>query len=733
MAGSSDIPTPPDSTIDVIYEDGVLKPLVPLELEAGARIRLQLIPGSHLEQAPPPPPRRAWLVGFTRSELLLLGFGLLVYVLTRAIGLAHFPIYFFSDEAVNPLLAEQLLRNGLRDSSGVFLPPYFQNDDRWTLSLSVYAQLIGVALFGKSVLVTRGVSALISVLCPLTVALTLKLVFKLRTWWLSVLVVAALPAWFLHSRTGFETVLAVSFYACFVCAYLLYRCVAPRYLPLALICGAATFYSYANGQGVMLAIGVLLLIIDIRYHLRQPWRVLLGAALLLALLLVPYVRFRMLHPEAVAYHLRTLDSYWLKPLPLSQKLAMFGQTYLQGLSPLYWFLPNNVDLVRHQMKGMGHLSVLALPFALLGVGVCLWRWRSPAHRVVLAATLAAPFSAALVAVLIPRVLFMVVPAALLMSLGLEQVVAWLRQPRRQAIFTYGSAAIVCVLSFTMLRSALTDGPTWFSDYGLYGMQYGAEQVFSAVAADLAADPTTRVIMSPDWANNPNALANFFLSDTQRQRFVFRDINYYLSKRREIATEELFVLPANEQQEALKSGKLTLFEPAQIVPYPDGQPGFYILRMRYGENADAVFADEADARKILKQQTISLDGQDVDVRFSDIDIGQPIDLFDGRPETLMRGREANPFVIELHFPTARQLSGFTLRTAKMNLGVRVELRAEENDAPRVYAASYPERTDEAVTDFPFPDGAQPVRILRLEFSDLNPSEDVHIHLRELVLR
>ena len=34
---------------------------------------------------------------------------------------------------------------------------------------------------------------------------------------------AALPAWFLHSRTAFETVMMVGFYAVFVLAYLLYR------------------------------------------------------------------------------------------------------------------------------------------------------------------------------------------------------------------------------------------------------------------------------------------------------------------------------------------------------------------------------------------------------------------------------------------------------------------------------------------------------------------------------
>ncbi|KPV48511.1 hypothetical protein SE17_37670, partial [Kouleothrix aurantiaca] len=177
MAADTHEPAGAPDAFDAIYEDGVLKPLAPLALEAGAHVRVQLLPngaeiaaGSVSLPAARPldkPLVAGVLSAFTRQDALLLVFGLAVYALTRFIGLVHFPIYFFSDEAVNPLLAEQLLRNGFRDASGTWLPPYFKNDDRWTLSLSVYAQLLGVALFGKSVLVTRATSALISMLCPL--------------------------------------------------------------------------------------------------------------------------------------------------------------------------------------------------------------------------------------------------------------------------------------------------------------------------------------------------------------------------------------------------------------------------------------------------------------------------------------------------------------------------------------------------------------------------------------
>lgn len=738
--------------IDTVYAGGVLRPLAPLDLPSGVRVRLQLldiVPPDHPAPAiavPVPASPSSWrarlgealdrplgaglLAALTRRDVLLLLLGVLVYALTRAIGLTRFPIYFFSDEAIHPLQAEQLLRNGLRDSTGVFLPPYFQNDDRWNLSLSVYIHLVGVALFGKSVLVTRGISALVSVLAALALALTLKLVFQIRLWWAGPLVLAALPAWFLHSRTAFEVVLAVSFYACFLCAYLLYRYRSPRYLFVALIFGAATFYSYANGQGLMLASGVLLLISDLRFHLRQPRKVLLGAALLAALLASQYLRFRVLHPEALTYHLRTLDSYLIRPIPVSEKLALFAKTYLFGLSPVYWFFPNDTDLVRHQMKGMGHLSPLALPFVLVGLGVCLWRWRSAAHRAVLVALLAAPFSSALAAIAITRALAMVVPATLLICLGLNQLLAWVRQPRARQALGLASGALLCVLSFGMLRAALTSGPTWYSDYGLYGMQYGGQQLFDAIGEELESDPNTRVVMSPDWANNTNALVAFFLTPAQLPRVRTQGMNYYLAKQRSIDPAELFVFSPDDLQQAMESGKLAIDAPERVLNYPDGRPGFEFVRMRYVPDAAAVFAAEAAARQQLQEATIALDGQQVAVRYSQLDIGQLADLFDSRPETLIRGQEANPLVLEFTFPTPKTLKAVKLLVARMNLALKIVLTPADGGAPHVYTSEYRDANEDLQINYTFADGPQTVRQLRLELTDTTPPEDVHIHVREI---
>lgn len=74
----------------------------------------------HHEPLAKPAPRRAW-AALWRLEWTLLVVGVAVYVVTRAVGLDRFPIYFFCDEAILVVRAEELLRHGLRDADGTLL------------------------------------------------------------------------------------------------------------------------------------------------------------------------------------------------------------------------------------------------------------------------------------------------------------------------------------------------------------------------------------------------------------------------------------------------------------------------------------------------------------------------------------------------------------------------------------------------------------------------------------
>jgi predicted DNA-binding antitoxin AbrB/MazE fold protein len=775
------VPTiiPPESqgvhVVEAIYEDGVIKPLVPLDLPAGTPITLQIAtrvtatvlprkeplaaPLEHTPKIEPTttavpsaarqriqlPKIGGWLKSgvpgagiraeFTRADIVVLAFGLLVYTLTRFIGLTLFPIYFFCDEAIQTTLAADLIQNGFHDHLGTLLPPFFLNDKKWSLGLSVYIQLLSVVLFGKSVLVTRATSVVISMLAAVAVALTLKLIFNSRSWWAGALVLAITPAWFLHSRTAFETVMMVSFYACFLCTYLLYRYRDPRYLYAALPFGAATFYSYTNGQGVMFISGILLLLTDWRYHLRQNRPLILNATLLLALLAVPLVRFHFLHPDAQESQLRSLYSYWFQPIGVGEKLATFSGNYLQGLSPGYWFFLNDVDLDRHRMKGMGHLPLICLPFVLIGLAICLRQWRSSAHRALLIALLAAPFSSAIVGIAVTRALAMVVPATLLTCLGLDQALDWLhrRVPKSYLPLTIGCGALLSIMSFSMLRTALVDGPTWYNDYGLGGMQYGAEQLFSIIPEELSKSPDTRLNVSPSWANNTNVFLFFFLNEEQRSHVELINVDRFLFAKHDISPNDIFVMTPNEYKQAAASPKFVMQPPERIIPYPNGQPGFYFVRMRYVDNVDAIFAAERQARQALKEDSATLDGQQILVRHSSLDMGQVADLFDGDDHTLMRGMEANPLIVELVFPNPRTVSSLGLTVGSMDFSVKMIATPADGAAPRDTTLEYRNLPDDPHVDLALPGGIQPISKLRIEITNLNQGDVANIHVREISLK
>ena len=256
--------------------------------------------------------RAAWKAWPYSLAATLFGLGLVVYLATRLIGLVHFPIYFFTDEAVQTVLASDLVHNHFRNYAGDLFPTFFENGGVYRLGVTVYLQILPYLLLGKSLWVTRAVSVLVSLGAAVSVGLMLRQHFKISYWWSGVLFLSITPAWFLHSRTAFEYPTAVAFYALFLFFYLEYRYRDPRFLYLSLAAGALAFYSYSPFQVIMVVSGVLLALSDARYHWQQRAVGLRGLGLLV-LLALPYVRFWLAHGNGNYESLLALGSYWTQP------------------------------------------------------------------------------------------------------------------------------------------------------------------------------------------------------------------------------------------------------------------------------------------------------------------------------------------------------------------------------------------------------------------------------------
>jgi len=650
---------------------------------------------------------------------------------TRLVGLEEFPIYFFTDEAASTVVAAEFVQNGLRDSSGVLFPTYFANNEKLSLSLSVYAQVIPAWLFGRSVLVTRAVAALIALSGTVAAGLILRQAFGLRRAWLGVLLLTITPAWFLHSRTAFETGLYASMFAWALYAYLRYRAGRPGWLPAAVLLGGLAFYSYSTGQPGLLLAALLLLAADGRYHWQNRRAVGLGLAVA-ALMALPYLRFQVGHPGDLRERLRLVDSYLIRPdLEPSEKAARLVAEYARGLSPLYWYAPDNwVDLVRHRMKGYGNLWWPTLPLALLGLAASLRRWRDPAHRAVLVAALSAPAGAALAGIQVTRALVFVIPAALLTALGADvllEAAARRIGPVRVAAAAFG---VLSLASGWMLRDALLNGPTWYPDYGLTGMQYGARQVFGAAGEYLEQHPGSEVWLFPTWLNGADVLRRFFAPNEPNLLLV--DLNQFLAERSDSLEGVVLILTREDYRRVIESGKFTEVSVEKTLPLPDGAPGFYLVRMAYSARADTLFEAQREAeRRMLAEETL-VGGRPVVVRHTPFEAGSLADLFDGDSDTRVLTAGANPLVIELDFGEAVRITGLTLTADLRNLGLTFQGFAEGLQPAR-YEAEFRDRGVDPFLDVTFDPPPGLVSRVVIEIEDLDAPPGTSVALGGLALR
>jgi len=435
----------------------------------------------------------------------------------------------------------------------------------------------------------------------------------------------------------------------------------------------------------------------------------------------------------MADHLRAIDSYWFHAIPIEEKVQRFVALYLRGLSLPYWFFPDPDELVRHRWLGLGNIRAEVLPLFLVGVALALWRFRDPRYRAVVLALLVAPLGAALVGLGITRVLAFVIPASILACLGLDFVVG--RVSRR--VPASALAAVVClVLSATalaMLRQALVEAPLWFRNYGLFGMQWGARQLFGeAIPAYLLRHPDARLLVTPTWANDTNLLASFFLAPSLQGRVEILNVDAFLEDKREIGTNTVFVLTEEERERAEASGKFRPIEVESVLSYPDGSPGFYFARLAYVQNIDEIFAGEIAARRRLVEEQVRLGDQAVLVRHSRLDGGRLSDIFDGDRFTLGRVQEANPAIFELAFTRPRPVTGLSADFGSMDFELTVELYETRDGSPVTYTERYEGLPPDPHVEMSFDQPPPQVEMVRLEVRDLGAGDTAKIHVRELAL-
>jgi hypothetical protein len=598
----------------------------------------------------------------------------------------------------------------------------------------MYLQGLAALVFGKQIWIARAVEALSSLGGILAVAAILKDHFRSRFWWASILLAAGIPAWFLYTRTAFSVATATSLFALFLLAYVRYRFHSPASLGLAAVAGAAAFYSYNNMMLVMSALAACLFLNDLRYHW-QNRRVWLRTLPILALLAVPMVEFRILHPEAIRANLTAVASYWMEDLSLADKLVHYGQNYLQGLNPVYWFGPESGTgiLPTQFIPGAGHLGLALLPLVAVGLYVALRNLRSPRYRWILLSALVVPVSSALDSIEIYRVLAMVVPGLILGVLGLDQLGDWLKGIPR-SLQTAAVAGVLFCLALARFLGAIVNGPTWSTDYGLEGTQFGAKALYEdTIPALLAEDPSTTIIMNTTWANNAHIYPLFFLSPSDQERVRFGNVRDYLDTVLPLDPGTIIAMTPDEYADAIASPMLGAVDVVRTVDRPDGDPGFHFARIAYAADVERVVRELRVIRLQPVMAQVDILGQPTTVLHSRLADGSIANLFDGSADSLVRGDDINPLLVEIRFLEPRGLEGLRVTTGSFgDFSVSVEFTLAESGEPVVVSQRYRDLGPDPTVTLSLPSAGVAISSLRLEVTDNAQGPTGVIHVREIVL-
>jgi hypothetical protein len=654
------------------------------------------------------------------------------YVVTHFGRLEDFPIYYLFDEAIQVCHAEDYIQRGFRGPEGNRFPTFFPVAWDASICVSVYVQIAARLIAGEnSIWVSRFATALFGCLFPLALAWALRRVFEIQGWWIGILVAAAIPVWFLHSRTALVLAYMVGFYAIMLAAYLGSHKVSPWLLHVSVAAGALAIYSYAAAQAVIPLTAAVFLLVNFRHHIRM-WKHSLGAALLFVVLMVPLVRFRLTHQDLLKQQLSYTSSPLMKEKTWPKRVAALTKSYGEVMSPRYWFFQWDQP-PRHRMLGYGNLSLWMLPFFVAGLGLALWRIKDARYRTVLAALAVAPLAGVVSGPEIWRVLVVVVPAAFLVTLGLDLVITATERWIRTAVAHVLVASCLAGYSVYMLGDALRHGPTWFSEYGLYGMQWGAKELFlKAIPEYLSAHPKDVLSVSPDWANGGDIFTKFFHSPRSVE---MGGLSRFPPSSFPIPENMVFVEVHQDVPQFRESDHFASVKTVYTLAAPDGQPAFDFIKVTHRADLAEVLAKEAiEMRKPVQDVVTIGDLSHVPVLSSRPDTGSIQSAFDGDPISLVRGLEANPFMVEISLAGRRRLRG-----------IRAESGGDPYRVSLVVTGTGPDAGQKLAKEFELvPDGKhsfgqvdfEPIWAdsVHLEFLEIRipPGQPTHMHLYELKL-
>jgi hypothetical protein len=136
---------------------------------------------------------------------------------------------------------------------------------------------------------------------------------------------------------------------------------------------------------------------------------------------------------------------------------------------------------------------------------------------------------------------------------------------------------------------------------------------------------------------------------------------------------------------------------------------------------------------LEIEDVTLNDETIKMTYSSLDMGYAEDVFDRDTRTLIRGLQANPFVLDFVFPAPRPVMGLVMDFGGMDFELRVQVYGEGDAEPVVYESEYRNQPPEPHVELNFTSGPALVSRIYIEIEQFNPPDEPHIHVREVLFK
>jgi hypothetical protein len=646
------------------------------------------------------------------------------YLFVTFFNLAGFPPYFFCDEAIAGVDAQSMWETG-KDHRGYPWPILFHGLGEYALSLSVYLQIPFVVLLGLDEIAVRSRAAVMSVVGVFSLSMIFSFARGSSRFWLIPIFLVSSTFWYIHSRTGFEYMDAVVCYFSGVAAFL-YACRTGnrRWNLIAGIVFGLCFYAYTPGRGWVASLfGVLvaLAIIDRRI----AWRGLFTTIASFAVVLLPFLWLQYAHPEITMQRFQAIRGERIYTLPLAQVVQHTALNYASVINPYYWFFKLENLHARHSLPGFPLIPVWLFPLWIVGALNLLWGWKDLTNRVVLLVILTIPVTAALFEISTARCFPVGVGYVLLCAYGadvlLRRLPTWLSLLGGLSMCGYVGWLFV----FTQTKALYA-----YPVYGMYGIQYGARQLYDWVREKSKTETDIRVINAT--FNSGETLRQFYLTPEDRARVAIIEPLRICQGRDEWSDSTLFIFPALWFETA-QPGTCPPFqrEVVEVLRDPKGEPLLEAIRLKHSPAVDEWFANVKRERLKLKVDQVVVNGMKASFEHSKIAWGTIEGFFDGDSGTRARTDDINPGIFALRFAPV-SVDEMSVRLDNTN---RARVKAEvfrggawQELAERDFSRA---RGDSSLLTFKIAQGA--IEGVRLTVLLTDGGDHASVHLADIMLK